>query len=223
MTILAIETSGAGGSVALAAGGTLHERQVGETRDQTSRVLPLIDEVLGAAALTVDELDAIAFGRGPGSFTGLRVAAAVAQGLGLATGVPLIAVSSLAGLAQQAKRRFDAAAVLVVIDARMREVCHGQFVISSGLAVAAAEEAIGLPTDVAQPVPPYICVGDGFAAYPDVLAGVAADAIAVVDDCVPCARDLLPLAVDLLERGECVAPADALPVYLRDSTAWQRS
>ena len=94
MNLLAIETSGARGSVALSIGERLLERAIPTPRDQTELILPLVHEVLDAGAVELAGLDAIVFGRGPGSFTGLRVAAAVAQGLALASGRPLIGVSS---------------------------------------------------------------------------------------------------------------------------------
>lgn len=99
--LLAIETSGRTGSIALDAGGTVTERTIATPREQTAQILALVDELLAASGLVLADLDALVFGRGPGSFTGLRVAAAVVQGLSLASGVPIVAVSSLAALAQR--------------------------------------------------------------------------------------------------------------------------
>ena len=101
-TLLAIETSGAVGSLALRRGATLHERTLASARDQAEQLLPFVAELLGAADVAIAELDGIVFGRGPGSFTGLRIATAVAQGLALATQKPVIGISSLAAVAQHA-------------------------------------------------------------------------------------------------------------------------
>jgi tRNA threonylcarbamoyladenosine biosynthesis protein TsaB len=222
MKILAIETSGRGGSVALGDGDAVIERSVGETRDQTGRLLPMIDELLTAASVAIADLDALAFGQGPGSFTGLRVAAAVVQGLGLGSGVPIVPVSSMAGLVQQAWRRTGATVAVVCIDARMDEVYWGHFAIDAGLAVQTRPEAIGQAAAVTAPAGTYACIGDAFDRYQGVLAGICAGAEAVLAGYEPVARDLLPLAAARRAAGVAVDPVDALPTYLRDSTAWKR-
>lgn len=222
MKILAIETSGAGGSVALAIGASVESRRVEDTRDQTVRILPMIDELISTADMALGDLDAIAFGRGPGSFTGLRVAAAVAQGLGLATGVPIVPVSSMAGLVQQAWHRLGVDAGLVCIDARMGEIYHGHYRIEHGIAVPAGEEAIGPPESVVAPAGSFVALGDAFAVLAEELATVAATAARVVPDIQPEASDLVPLAAAARRAGIAVEPAQALPVYLRESTAWRR-
>jgi len=222
MKILAIETSGSGGSVALSFDGDVRERSVKATREQTSALLPMIDGLLAEAGQSLSALDALAFGQGPGSFTGLRVAAAVVQGLGLASGVPIVPVSSMAGLMQQAWRRFGATTAALCIDARMGEVYWGHFAIEAGLAAPVLTEAIGPPAAVTAPPGAYACIGDGFARYPEALAGIMAGAGHVFDDCQPLARDLLPLAAARRSAGIAVAAVDALPTYLRDSTAWKR-
>jgi tRNA threonylcarbamoyladenosine biosynthesis protein TsaB len=222
MKILAIEMSGAGGSVALALGDVFTERDVTETRDQTARVLPLIDELLVAADLGVGDLDAIAFGQGPGSFTGLRVAAAVAQGLALASGVPIVPVSSMAGLQQQVWRRHAVDSALICIDARMDEVYWAHYRIDANLARCVGDETIGLPATVVTPTVPFTCVGDGFDRYAADLAATTGAAAAVLGGIKPAARDLVPLAVAYVASGQHVAPTAALPTYLRDASAWQR-
>jgi tRNA threonylcarbamoyladenosine biosynthesis protein TsaB len=127
--LLLIETSSAVGTVALAVGDRVAETRIETPREQTERILASIDELLEEAALDLRDLDALVFGRGPGSFTGLRVAAAVVQGLGLATGKPIVSVSSLAALAARALAAHAAAErVLCCVDARMGEVYFGTFV-----------------------------------------------------------------------------------------------
>ncbi len=127
MKILAIETSSDVGTVALLAEGAVEEQRIATPREQTERILPLVGDLLSAAGLTLEDLDGIAFGRGPGSFTGLRIAAAVSQGFGLAANLPLLPVSSLAAMAQGVWRTQSQACSLVCIDARMGEVFWGAY------------------------------------------------------------------------------------------------
>lgn len=223
MRLLAIETSGRIGSVALAVGDRIESREITEPRQQTARLLPLIDELLSSAGIAVKGLDAVAFGHGPGSFTGLRVAAAVAQGLSLGGGVPIVSVSSMAAMLQGAYRKHGATSALVCLDARMDEVYWGHYEIVDGLARAVNPAAIGGPAEVVAPERrPYICIGDGFARYGAEFQPLTAAAELTVDDAVPLATDLVPLALALARASEFVEPAAALPVYLRDSTAWRR-
>lgn len=221
MNLLAIETSSRAGAVALLAGGALAETVIDAPREQGPRLLPAIDTLLDDAGVELGALDAVAFGRGPGSFTGVRLAAAFAQGLGLSRGVPLIAVSSLAVAAQRARREHDARQVLVCVDARMGEVYSGVFTIAEGLAVAAGAERIGPPADVAVPETPFHAAGDGFAAYADALGSVRRAAAAVDEALLPSARDLVVLAQARFAAGQFVPPAQAVPVYLRDESAWR--
>ena len=100
MKFLALETSSERGSLAVINGSAIIERWIETPRAQTSRLLPLTKELLSEASLNLSDLDGIAFGRGPGSFTGLRVATAIAQGIGLSAALPILPISSLTALAQ---------------------------------------------------------------------------------------------------------------------------
>jgi tRNA threonylcarbamoyladenosine biosynthesis protein TsaB len=222
VNLLAIETSSRAGAVALLAGGALTETIIDAPREQGSRLLPAIDALLDDAGVELGALDAVAFGCGPGSFTGVRLAAAFAQGLGLSRGLPLIAVSSLAVAAQRAWREHGARQVLVCVDARMDEVYSGLFTVVEGLAVAAGAERLGVPADVTVPAGPFHAVGDGFAAYADALGDVRGAAVAVDEALLPSARDLAALAQARYTAEQFVAPAQAVPVYLRDESAWRR-
>ncbi|HEY5624833.1 MAG TPA: tRNA (adenosine(37)-N6)-threonylcarbamoyltransferase complex dimerization subunit type 1 TsaB, partial [Gammaproteobacteria bacterium] len=148
MNLLAIETSAPVGSIAVQCAGKVSEASIATPREQTSRVLPLIDELLSAAGISLQALDGIAFGRGPGSFTGIRVATAVAQGLGLAAATPLLPVSCLAATAQRAWREFAGKASLVSLDARMGEVFWCGFTMQSGLPSALGIERLSSPRAV---------------------------------------------------------------------------
>ena len=149
MKLLAIETSSDVGTVALLVDESLEQQRIATPREQTERILPMIDELLATAGVPLEELDGIAFGRGPGSFTGLRVAAAVAQGLGLAVNLPLLPVSSLAAMAQGRWRTEGQERSLVCIDARMGEVFWGAFEVHDGLAELLGTERLSEPGAVA--------------------------------------------------------------------------
>lgn len=224
MKLLGIETSSNVGSVALRVDGEVRAREMASPREQTEQLLRLVDESLAAAGLGLADLDGIVFGRGPGSFTGLRVAAAVAQGLALASGVPLLPVSSLQCLAQTAFRTEQAARSLVCVDARMGEVYWGEFELEGGVLRPVGGERLGLPGDLVVPAQrPWAAVGDGFASYREALGERAASAERLLPELKPAAEDLFPHAAVDLAAGRSVTPGDALPVYLREHTAWRRS
>ena len=222
--LLAIETSGAVGSVALLTDGAIRERTIATAREQTERVLPLIEELLAEADLPIGALDAVVFGRGPGSFTGLRIAAAVAQGLALAASLPVIGVSSLAAAAQRVWAEAAVERSLVLIDAHMGEVYWGVFEVVEGLARGVGPERIGRPETVVAPSGvPWTAVGAGFAAHAAALEDLRAAAAGAMLDAPARARDLLPQALADWSAGRVLRAAQALPAYLRDETAWRGS
>jgi tRNA threonylcarbamoyladenosine biosynthesis protein TsaB len=224
MKLLGIETSTNVGSVAIAVDGDVSSREMASPREQTAQLLELVDHALSSAGIALAELDGIAFGRGPGSFTGLRVAAAVAQGLALASRVPLLPVSSLQCLAQTAVRKERAERPLVCVDARMGEVYWAEFESVDGVARRVGDERLGGPGDVAAPAGrSWTAVGDGFASYRDALGERSALALRLLADLKPSAEDLFPQALLDLSAGRSVTPGQALPVYLREHTAWRRS
>jgi tRNA threonylcarbamoyladenosine biosynthesis protein TsaB len=221
--LLAIETSGFHGSVAVAREGTVFERAIATPREQSDLLLPLIAELLAQAELDLDSLDAIVYGRGPGSFVGLRMAAATAQGLALSADRPVIGVSSLAAAVQRAWEATGAERALVCVDARMGEVYWGCFEVRQGLAEARGAERIGVPETVTIPEwGPWTALGTGFAAYAEALAPLARQAARVIADFPARARDLLPLAAKDWREGRVMRAAGALPTYLRDASAWRR-
>ena len=224
MKLLGIETSGRVGSVALAIDGRIETREIPTPREQTERLLPLVDDLLGAAAVTVASLDGIAFGRGPGSFTGLRIAAAVAQGLAAARNVPLLPVSSLLCLAQRVWRSERVTRTLVCVDAHMGEVYWAEFEVRDGAIRSAGDERLGAPSEVVAPTgAQWTAVGDGFAAHREALASVLAAATRELPDVEPAAEDLFPAASAALMAGTISLARDALPVYLRGQSAWRRN
>jgi tRNA threonylcarbamoyladenosine biosynthesis protein TsaB len=221
MKILALDTAGKGCSVALLDGERIIERFEAAPRRHAASLLPMAEACLAEAGVALGELDAVAFGRGPGSFTGLRIATGVAQGMAFAAELPVVPVSNLAACAVAALRLRGWRNVVVAFDARMGEVYAATFRSGAdGLPAAIAPEALLAPEAIAPPDGAgWHGAGSAFAAWP-ALAGQlgleAADA-----DIAPLARDLLGLAVAALARGEAVAAEDALPVYLREQVAWQ--
>lgn len=221
MNILALESAGAGCSVALLAGERLVERLELAPRRHAASLLPMAEACLAEAGVGLRELDGVAFGRGPGSFTGVRIATGVAQGIAFAAGLPVVPVSNLAASAAAAFRLRGWRQVLVALDARMGEVYAGGFSVpSDGPPQAAGEETLCAPEALRPPdAGRWQGAGSAFGAYPALVAGLGlADADATV---APLARDLLGLAAAALARGDSVAAEEALPVYLRDKVAWQ--
>jgi tRNA threonylcarbamoyladenosine biosynthesis protein TsaB len=186
----------------------------------SERLLPLIDEVLAEASWSLRSLDGIAFGAGPGSFTGVRIACGVAQGLAFGAGLPLMPVPTLEALAQAAWRQRAAERVVTCFDARMREVYVAAYVREAGRFRELLAPAVLKPANVALPDgggAGWLGVGGGFAAYPELQAQLGLDAIDAA--AMPDARAIGELAQPRLVAGESVGAADALPLYVRHRVA----
>lgn len=215
--ILAIETSSETASCALLSGDLLLARESNGVRTHSQSILPMVQELLREAGLTLSQCDAIAFGAGPGSFTGVRTACGIAQGLAYGAGLPVIGLVTLEAMALECHQRTGAADILAVLDARMGEVYWAQYHYAGGLQVVAAP-ALCAPGEVApRPVAgPLAACGNGFAAYPEAFAGrdFAAGAL---DALMPHARQVAQLA---LTAGPGVAAAEAQPLYLRNKIAY---
>ena len=217
MKLLAIETSTEACSVALYVDGALRERHEIAPRRHTQLVLPWADELLAEAGLHKSQLDVFAVGRGPGAFTGVRLAIALVQGLALALDRPVIPVSTLAILALQAPGEHRLAA----IDARMGEVYLGQFrADADGLVSPVGAETIVAPALAPLPTVPVSGVGTGFAAEHGALPARLGGRLSGFDaTALPHASDLARLAARACARGEAVAADAVEPAYLRDKVA----
>lgn len=220
MNLLAIETATEACSAALFCGERLLERSELAPRRHAELILPMIDALLAEAGLSRRQLDAIAVGRGPGAFTGVRLGISVAQGLALGLEVPVLPVSSLAALAQAAP--LGDASILAVIDARMGEVYAGAFRRgANGLVDAIGAESVGAADALLLPQSIHWCVvGTGWDAYRDPLhTRLPAAPLFADGQRYPQAGAVARLAAPRLAAGEGVAPELALPVYLRDKVA----
>ncbi|ENC6657805.1 tRNA (adenosine(37)-N6)-threonylcarbamoyltransferase complex dimerization subunit type 1 TsaB [Aeromonas hydrophila] len=225
LKILAVDTATEACSAALLVGEQVFSRWEEAPRDHTRKILPMVQAVLDEAGITLDELDAIAFGRGPGSFTGVRIGIGVAQGLAFGAGVPLIGISTLAAMAQGAHRLDGAEQVLTAIDARMNEVYFGRYELIDGRMQLVGDEVVSDPealVDVRGKLAGRVtCVGTGFETYGEILSGLA-DELVASQVRFPAAEDMLPLARSAWLAGEAVAVEQATPVYLRDKVTWKK-
>jgi tRNA threonylcarbamoyladenosine biosynthesis protein TsaB len=179
----------------------------------SSTLIPAIQELLAQAGLRLTDLDAIVFGRGPGSFTGLRTACSVAQGLAFGAGVPVLAVDTLLAVAEDAHQREGVQQVVAVLDARMNEVYWACYVRDSGPWRQQGETALGPPEAVSVPAG-WVLAGNAFAAY-----GARLPAAAARIEALPSAAALLRVAPMLIAAGRARPAASATPLYIRDKVA----
>jgi len=219
MKLLALELSTEACSVALHVDGQVLERFELAPRRHAELTLPWAEALLAEAGIARRQLDAIALGRGPGAFTGVRLAIALAQGIALALDRPLVPVSTLQALALRAPA--EAGDILAAIDARMGEVYVARYRRIDGLPQLQDSERVCAPDAVLLPGGlQYHGVGTGFAAAEGAIATGLADQLASVDaTALPRASDVLTLAVPAYARGEAIAPERVEPAYLRDNVA----
>jgi tRNA threonylcarbamoyladenosine biosynthesis protein TsaB len=222
--ILAIETSSELASCALfnsdAEPAAVLARESSGVRTHSQSVLPMVQELLREAGVTLAGCDAVAFGAGPGSFTGVRTACGVAQGLAFGAGLPVLPMVTLEAMAEACRARIGATEVLAVLDARMNEVYWAQYRYAGGRWSEVVAPALCAPQDVApQGVAGLAACGNGFAAYPEAFAGkdFAAGAFG---DMLPHARDMAVLGVAALAAGQAVPADQAQPLYLRNKVAY---
>ncbi|MFV8781767.1 tRNA (adenosine(37)-N6)-threonylcarbamoyltransferase complex dimerization subunit type 1 TsaB [Microbulbifer sp. SA54] len=229
MKILAIDTTSGACSAALYDQGAVCERFFRAERDHTRRLLPMVDEVLAEAGIALSQVDALAVSRGPGSFTGLRIAISFAQGLAFASDKPVIPVSSLAALAAGAVREHEHwknAPVLAALDARMQEVYWGVY-RSDVPHDSLLPEAVSSPEAVVEQLQAAGLVGSGaplYAAGPG-LHYPALGALENVETVLASdiqARDIAELAAGLWARNEAVSADQLEPIYLRNEVTWKK-
>lgn len=222
MKILAVETSTDACSAALWIDGDCREEFALAPRKHTQLILPMIDRLMATAGLSPSQLTAIALSRGPGSFTGVRIAGSVVQGIALGADLPVAPVSTLAAMAQDHfNRHLDTALAFTALDARMDEVFWGCYQRSElGLATLVGAEAVTPASDVVFPELTGAGVGSGWVAHEATLRARLADYVRAIDAEVwPRAACIAQLAALMVANGETVAVEHAMPVYLRDNVA----
>ena len=232
MRILALDTATEACSAALSVDGVVSERYEVIGRGHAERLLPMVQELLAEAGVALAALDGIAFGRGPGSFTGLRIGAGVTQGLAFGAGLRVVPVSDLAALASRAARLRGERFVLACLDARMAQVYWAAYDCADPAApVALTPEAVSDPERVWLPggegirkgdSPLFFGVGHGLAAYP-ALHTLLGDRLGGYDaDLLPHAREIALIGEREFQHGGGVDPELAVPVYLRDQVAHRK-
>jgi tRNA threonylcarbamoyladenosine biosynthesis protein TsaB len=219
MRLLAIDTSTEACSVALLLDDVLRMRFELTERSHADLVLPMVDELLAEAGVALADLDGLAFGRGPGAFTGLRIATGVVQGLALGAGLPVAAVSSLAAVAEQVPAAAGET-VLVCNDARMGEVYWGVYQRVDGAIGALAPESVSVPDRVGEGAPQVRhAAGNAFARHPALASRLLADGLQLHEGIYPRADAVARLGALELAAGRGVPAEMALPVYIRDDVA----
>ena len=212
MIILALETATDPGSIALWRAGEVVARNCPVGLSNSETLLPLAESILCEAGLSFADLDGIAFGAGPGSFTGLRVSCGVAQGLSVARELPLLGIGTLEAMALSS----GGERVVVALDARMGEIYYGLF--EQGVLLG----EIGVYSPVSAPMPNstgWLACGNGLVAYPVLRERLSPFVERWMPEVMPSAEAIVRLAGPRLERGERIDPADAVPLYVRDKVA----
>ena len=228
LTLLALDTATEACSVALLHQGEKTFLDEVAQRTHTQRILPMIDEILVNSGLRLSQIDGVAFGRGPGSFTGVRISAAVAQGLALAADLPVIRVSNLMAMAQAAYVRYQAENVLAAIDARMNEVYFAQYrriKVRSDFGEffewqTLIDEQVVAPERILPQLSSResLQVGTGWQAYPL----FSANGFKGSEIVLPSARDMLDLALVEWQNKRVVSALDIEPIYLRNEVTWKK-
>lgn len=217
VTLLALESSSDLLTVALRLEGEIIEREAPPGVSHSETLLPLIESLLTGQGLRLDALDGIAYGKGPGAFTGVRLACSVVQGLAFGRGLPLVGIGSLEALALG----LGEGKVYACMDARMNEVYCAAYEVSPGTVSQIVAPEVSVPGTA--PLPPagsWRGGGSGFAAYPDALAARLKPCLSTIDAAArPRAASVLRLAAPRFLRGETIDAAQATPLYVRDKVA----
>lgn len=229
LAILAIDAATEACSVALMYQGKLFHQFEVCPQQHSVKILPMVDKVLTDAGVSLAKLDGLAFGCGPGSFTGVRIGVGVAQGLAFGADLPMIPVSSLQAMAQGVWRlnlqqdpanHSDINSIHVAIDARMSEVYTAQFVIEDGIAKEQQAPQVLNPENV-DVADNSFAAGTGWQTYAQELTSKASG-VTISEVLFPDAQDMLAIAAIELSKGNTVNAADATPLYVRDTVTWKK-
>lgn len=226
MKLLAFDTATEACSAALLIDGELRERYQLAPREHARLLLPMIDSLLAEADLALAQLDAIAFGRGPGSFTGLRIAASAAQAIAFAADLPVVPVSTLAALARAALQRPETQQVLAALDARMQEIywAHYRRQHDNEPELVGTEQVSPAQDVQVDNAEHWHGIGTGWRDYADSLRTQLGERVAVIEaDVLPRASHIAFLAVPGLQTGALVSAEEAVPVYLRNQVVQKQT
>lgn len=220
MKLLALETSTEACACALYIDGAVLERAEFAPRQHTHLILPMAEQLLAEAGITPKQLDGVAFGRGPGSFTGVRIACSVAQGIGFAANIPVAPISSLAALAQQMYQTLGKTQVCVAFDARMQEVYWGCYQLNAqNIMQLQGEECVCAAHCVPQPseFQTWYGVGSGWAAYKTALLTRLSGYVEAYDaETYLHASALIPIALEMFAQQQVECAENVTPVYIRN-------
>lgn len=232
VTLLALDTATEACSVALLRGGEKTHLAQFAQREHTKHILPMVDEILVQSGITLHQVDALVFGRGPGSFTGVRIGAGIAQGLAFGAALPVIPVSNLAAMAQAAYVQYQAENVLTAIDARMNEVYFAQWQAQKVRSdfgefldwqPVIAEQVCSPSKVIEQVVQQHredaVLAGTGWAAYSELKETNLGK---VTEITLPSALYMLDLALPKWFAGETISPLEIEPIYLRNEVTWKK-
>lgn len=223
--LLAIDTATENCSVALQVGERVFSRAAESPREHSQRVLGFVDEVVAEAGIELTDIQGIVVGNGPGSFTGVRIGVSVAQGLAFSLQCPVVGVTSLAALAQQAMRKLGVTQVITAIDARMGEIYLAAYQLIDGRLHTTLEPMVGKPEAswLQQQLgdhTPAISVGTGVVTYREAFDSCT-DTSHAKEILLPLAQDMLAIAVTDFSAN-AVAAADLEPLYVRNEVTWQK-
>jgi tRNA threonylcarbamoyladenosine biosynthesis protein TsaB len=220
--LLALETATEACSAAVWVDGAMFERYELAPRRHAALILPMIEAVLAEAGLTIHQLDALAVGRGPGAFTGVRIAMGIVQGMGFASDLPVAPISTLAALALGAARETGQKRIATALDARMGEVYWGTWVVAGQTVQRLAEERVCAPVQVTATPGEWFGAGSGWIAYFQTLSQ-RLTVSSWKGDCYPRASDVARLATDPGGRSEWLTAEQVRPVYLRNQVVGRAS
>lgn len=222
-TILALDTATEACSVALYHLGNTTTLNEISPRTHTQRILPMVDELLQKAEIQLSDVDFLAFGRGPGSFTGVRVGVSVAQGLAMGANLPVVAVSNLKAMAEEAYQTLNAEKVIALIDARMNEVYFAQFTRQGNEWIEIVPEQVCSPEKAISQMQAdenTVVVGTGWAAYSQFSEQNLPLVISEIT--LPSAQYMLSLAEVEIKKGNTQSALEIEPVYLRNEVTWEK-
>ncbi len=222
MKLLAIDTATEACSAALYQDGVVDSRFEVCPQQHSQKILPMVDDLLKNNGLNIADIDYLVFGRGPGSFTGVRIATGIVQGLSLGSGLKVVGISTLAAMAQQAFKEKGANQIAVATDARMNEVYFAEFSVVNDVVTAVNGEHV-LPPEQAlnalQNCPEVLC-GTGWQAYDEFTPKIEKNGPPTI--LYPNAAFMFDLAMAQISAGDVCDPEDIEPVYLRDKVTWKK-